>query len=69
MPTARISRCCRTVITTLLLCVGAAHAAGIIGTELGVRAAPDGYTIMTYGIAMWPLTGRVARTGCTRNTC
>ncbi len=25
-------------------------AAGIIGTELGARAAPDGYTIMTYGI-------------------
>jgi len=27
-----------------------AGAAGIVGTELGVRAAPDGYTIMTYGI-------------------
>lgn len=25
-------------------------AAGIIGTELGARAVPDGYTIMTYGI-------------------
>ena len=25
-------------------------AAGIIGTEMGARAAPDGYTIMTYGI-------------------
>lgn len=98
MQTARASRCCRTVITTLWLCVGAAHAAddypskpgrlilpfgaggstdvigrifaqrfsevwgqslvvdnragaaGIIGTELGARAAPDGYTIMTYGI-------------------
>lgn len=25
-------------------------AAGIIGTELGARAAPDGYTIFTYGI-------------------
>ncbi|MEO7727356.1 MAG: tripartite tricarboxylate transporter substrate binding protein [Burkholderiales bacterium] len=27
-----------------------AGAAGIIGTELGARSAPDGYTIMTYGI-------------------
>ena len=25
-------------------------AAGIIGTDLGARAAPDGYTILTYGI-------------------
>ena len=25
-------------------------AAGIIGTELGARAAPDGYTLFTYGI-------------------
>ncbi len=98
MQTARTSRCCRTVIATLLLCAGAAHAAadypskpgrlilpfgaggstdvigrifaqrfseawgqalvvdnragaaGIIGTELGARAAPDGYTLLTYGI-------------------
>ena len=98
MPSARPSGCCRTVIATLLLCVGAAYAAddypskpgrlilpfgagastdvigrifaqrfseawgqtlivdnragaaGIIGTELGARAAPDGYTLMTYGI-------------------
>jgi len=27
-----------------------AGAAGIIGTELGARSVPDGYTIMTYGI-------------------
>ena len=27
-----------------------AGAAGIIGTEMGARAAPDGYTIFTYGI-------------------
>ena len=27
-----------------------AGAAGIIGTELGARSVPDGYTMMTYGI-------------------
>ncbi|MGH9811234.1 MAG: Bug family tripartite tricarboxylate transporter substrate binding protein, partial [Terriglobia bacterium] len=27
-----------------------AGAAGIVGSELGARAAPDGYTIMTFGI-------------------
>jgi tripartite-type tricarboxylate transporter receptor subunit TctC len=98
MQIPRTFKCCRTVITTLLLCAGAtnaadeypskpgrlilpfgagastdiigrifaqrfseawgqtlvvdnrAGAAGIIGTEIGARAAPDGYTIMTYGI-------------------
>lgn len=98
MKAARTSRYCCTLITALLLCAGAAHAAdeypskpgrlilpfgaggstdvvgrifaqhfseawgqtlvidnragaaGIIGTELGARAAPDGYTLFTYGI-------------------
>jgi tripartite-type tricarboxylate transporter receptor subunit TctC len=98
MTAARTSRYCCFLMTILLLCVGAAHAAdeypskpgrlilpfgaggstdvvgrifaqqfseawgqtlvidnragaaGIIGTELGARAAPDGYTLFTYGI-------------------
>ncbi|MDB5811934.1 MAG: bug, partial [Betaproteobacteria bacterium] len=98
MTAARTSRYCCFLITVLLLCVDATHAAdeypskpgrlilpfgaggstdvvgrifaqqfseawgqtlvidnragaaGIIGTELGARAAPDGYTLFTYGI-------------------
>jgi tripartite-type tricarboxylate transporter receptor subunit TctC len=99
MKAVRMFKCCRTVVTALLLCSGAAYAAadnypskpgrlilpfgaggstdvvgrifaqyfseawgqtlvvdnrsgaaGIIGTETAARAAPDGYTILTYGI-------------------
>jgi tripartite-type tricarboxylate transporter receptor subunit TctC len=98
MKFARVSACRRIILTALLLCAGAAHAAeaypskpghlilpfgaggstdvvgrvfaqafseawgqtlvidnragagGIVGTELGARAAPDGYTLFTYGI-------------------